>query len=174
MCAIWNALHKEPLSYSHHCYELRDIENTAVHLGHVVCNLILTKHYENIAKSQPKLIISIEVETISIPYVIFDQLHFRKHHLRQKALCLIHYDDVIMAAIASHITSLTIVDSIVYSDTDQRKHQSSASLAFVRGIHRDRWIPRTNGQLRGKCFHLMNSSCQSRIHTLHWDTIVNV
>ena len=23
----------------------------------------------------------------------------------------------------------------------------------------DRWIPRTNGQLRGKCFHLMTSSC---------------
>ena len=43
--------------------------------------------------------------------------------------------------------------------TDQRKHQSSASLAFVWGIHRDRWIPRTNGQLRGKCFHLMTSSC---------------
>ena len=35
------------------------------------------------------------------------------------------------------------VYSIVYSDADQRKHQSSASLAFVRGIHRDQWIPRT-------------------------------
>ena len=38
--------------------------------------------------------------------------------------------------IASQITSLTIVYSTVYSDADQRKHQSSASLAFVRGIHR--------------------------------------
>ena len=47
-----------------------------------------------------------------------------------------HYNDVIMGAIASQITSLTIVYSIVYSDADQRKHQSSASLAFVRGIHR--------------------------------------
>ena len=28
----------------------------------------------------------------------------------------------------------------------------------VWGIHRDRWISRTNGQLRGKCFHLMTSS----------------
>ena len=80
VCAIWNALHKDSLSYSHQilCYELRDIENTAVHLGHVVCNLILTKHYENIAKSQPKLIISIEVEAISIPFVILNHLHFRK------------------------------------------------------------------------------------------------
>ena len=47
-----------------------------------------------------------------------------------------HYGDVIRAAIASQITSLTIVYSTVYSDADQRKHQSSASLAFVRGIHR--------------------------------------
>ena len=41
-----------------------------------------------------------------------------------------------MGAIASQITSLTIVYWTVYSDADQRKHQSSASLAFVRGIHR--------------------------------------
>ena len=41
-----------------------------------------------------------------------------------------------MGAMASQITSLAIVYSTVYSDPDQRKHQSSASLAFVRGIHR--------------------------------------
>ena len=37
-----------------------------------------------------------------------------------------------MSAIASQITSLTIVYSTVYPDADQRNHQSSASLAFVR------------------------------------------
>ena len=47
-----------------------------------------------------------------------------------------HYDDVIMNAIASQITSLAIVYSTVYSDADQRKHQSTASLAFVWGIQR--------------------------------------
>ena len=41
-----------------------------------------------------------------------------------------------MGVIASQITSLTIVYSTVYSDADLRKHHSSASLAFVRGIHR--------------------------------------
>ena len=41
-----------------------------------------------------------------------------------------------MGSIASQITSLTSVYSSVYSGADQRKHQSSASLAFVRGIHR--------------------------------------
>ena len=47
-----------------------------------------------------------------------------------------HYSDVIMGTVSSQITSLTIVYSTVYSDEDQRTHQSSASLAFVRGIHR--------------------------------------
>ena len=47
-----------------------------------------------------------------------------------------HYNDVIMCAMASHITSITIVYSSVYSGADQRKHQGSASLGFVRGIHR--------------------------------------
>ena len=57
-----------------------------------------------------------------------------------------HFIDVIMTTMASQITSLMVVHSIVYSGADQRKHQSSASLAFVRGIHRDRWISRTKGQ----------------------------
>ena len=47
-----------------------------------------------------------------------------------------NYNDVIMGAMAFQITSATSVYSSVYSGEDQRKHQSSASLAFVRGIHR--------------------------------------
>ena len=49
----------------------------------------------------------------------------------------LHYSDVIMTTMVSQLTSLTVVYSIVYSDADQRKYQSSASLAFVRGIHRE-------------------------------------
>ena len=51
-------------------------------------------------------------------------IHLRTHH----------YSGVIMGTIASQITSLTIV--YVYPCADQRKYQSSASLAFVREIHR--------------------------------------
>ena len=47
-----------------------------------------------------------------------------------------HYGDFIMGTMASQITSLAIAYSTVHSDADQRKHRSSASLAFVRGIHR--------------------------------------
>ena len=50
--------------------------------------------------------------------------------------CCYHYTDVIMSVMAFQITNLSIVYSTVHSDAYQRKHQSSASLAFVRGIHR--------------------------------------
>ena len=48
-----------------------------------------------------------------------------------------HYSDVIMSGIGSLITGVSIVSSVFGSGADQRKHQSSASLAFVRGIHRE-------------------------------------
>ena len=47
-----------------------------------------------------------------------------------------HYNDVIMSAVASQIIIVSIVYSTVCSGADQRKHQSPAPLAFVRGIHR--------------------------------------
>ena len=62
------------------------------------------------------------------------------------------YNDVIMSAMASQITSHTIVYSSVWSDVDQRKHQSSASLAFVRGIHRWPVNSPTKGPVTWKMF----------------------
>ena len=62
------------------------------------------------------------------------QVHW---HWRWAMLCS-HYNDVIMSVMATRITSLTIVYSTVYSGEDQGKHQSSVSLALVRGIH---WWP---------------------------------
>ena len=53
-------------------------------------------------------------------------------------MSLSHNYDVIMSGMVSPFTSLTSVYSTVYSGADQRKHQRSASLAFVRGIYR--WI----------------------------------
>ena len=72
---------------------------------------------------------------------------FNPYHIRVTSLSLgqsypvtwtkiFRYNDVMMSANTSQITSLTIVYSTVYSGADQRKHQSSASLAFVRAIHR--------------------------------------
>ena len=54
-----------------------------------------------------------------------------------KAICCMwHYSNFIMDAMVSQITGVSIVYSTVYSGTDSRKHQSSASLAFVWGILR--------------------------------------
>ena len=53
-----------------------------------------------------------------------------------KIVIYTHYSVVIIRAMASQITGVAIVCSAVRSGADQRKHQSSASLAFVRGIHR--------------------------------------
>ena len=80
-------------------------------------------------------------------------------HIKYLLYIKMHYDDIIMGAMASQITSLTIVYSTAHSGADQRKHQSSASLAFVRGI--PRWpvnSPHKWPVTRKKCFHLMTSS----------------
>ena len=63
-----------------------------------------------------------------------------------------HYSGVIMGAMASQITSLAIVYSTVYSGADQRKHQSSASLAFVQGIHRSPVVSPHKGPVTRKMF----------------------
>ena len=59
---------------------------------------------------------------------------FRSHAIN--LIILERYSDIVIGTVASQITNLTIVYSTVYSGEDQRKHQSSASLAFVWGIHR--------------------------------------
>ena len=70
----------------------------------------------------------------------------------------VHYCDVIMSAMASEITSLTIVYSTVYSGADQSKHRSSALLAFMQGIHRSPVNSPHKWPVTRKCFHLMTSS----------------
>ena len=57
-----------------------------------------------------------------------------------------------MGVVAYRITSLTIVYSNVYSEADKRKHQSSASLAFVRGIRRGPVTSPHKGSVTRKMF----------------------
>ena len=77
------------------------------------------------------------------PIMHYLTIHMVCQHKAQSALQMCiwskivkHYSDVIMSAMASQITSLTIVYPTVYSSEDQRKHQSCAPLALVRGIQR--------------------------------------
>ena len=80
---------------------------------------------ENIFQGNAKAMTSIVYSTTVMDG--WQSMHFSYFSL--------HYDNAIMGAMASQITSLTIVYSTVYSGADQRKHQSSTSLAFVQGIH---------------------------------------
>ena len=85
-----------------------------------------------------------------------------------------HYSDVTMDLIASQITSLTIVYSSVYSSADQRKHQGSASLAFVRGIHRRPVNSPHKGPVTRKMFPfddvIMMKIFESRLR-FHWSVL---
>ena len=63
-----------------------------------------------------------------------------------------HYSDVILGAMASQITCVSIVYSTVCSGSDQKDHQSSATLAFVRGIHRWPVISPHKGPVKRKMF----------------------
>ena len=73
-----------------------------------------------------------------------------------------------MIAMACQVTSLRVVYSTVYSDADKRKHQSSASLAFVWGSHRDRWIPAQRAS------YAENVSIWWRHHAWYWVYAVKV
>ena len=81
-----------------------------------------------------------------------------------------------MGTMASQITSLTIVYSTVYSGADQRKHQSSASLAFVRGIHRwpvnspHKW-PVTRKMFPFDDVIMLNAKMQSIGLSLHYNDV---
>ena len=72
-----------------------------------------------------------------LPLLIYIYIYIYNRDVSKRSLMAEnHYNDAIMGSTASQITSLTIVYSTVYSGVDQRKQQSPASLAFVRGIHR--------------------------------------
>ena len=63
--------------------------------------------------------------------------HVTCHNIFHQISLPLHYNDVIMGSMASQITSLAIVYTAVYLGAYQRTYQSSASLAFVGGIHRE-------------------------------------
>ena len=56
---------------------------------------------------------------------------FPKIWLSKSASTYCHYNDVIMAAMASQITSLTFVYSTVYSGTDEKKTQMASNMENV-------------------------------------------
>ena len=77
-----------------------------------------------------------------------------------------HYNDVIMGAMAYQITSLSVVYSIVYSGADQRKHHTPRCWSLCGEFTGERWIPRTKGQYRGKCYHAFDDVIMETSYSL--------
>ena len=78
-----------------------------------------------------------------------------------------------MDTMTSRITSLTIVYSTIYSGADQSKHQSSASLAFVWGIHRE--LPAVPGEFPAQmASNAENVSIRSRHHETGQDGQIRI
>ena len=95
---------------------------TDAHIRHQV--LILLRHaFAAIYKS---------MKLNLIPWIKICQFEIK---FRKDLAFIMHYSNVMMSAMASQITSGSIVYSTVCSDTDQRKYWTCASLAFVMGIH---------------------------------------
>ena len=108
---------------------------------HSICLLIALykmKMQSVVTSANSEALLRFNVNSVTLPpksQVWYSLAWFAKYAM-QFCFHNFHYNDVILGAIASQITSLAIVYSKVYSSVDQRKHQSSASLAFVWGIHR--------------------------------------
>ena len=81
-----------------------------------------------------------------------DVLRVRYERFSVKRTTSVHYSGVIIRAMASQIPSVSIAHSIVCLGTEQRKLPSSASLAFVRGIHRLPLNSLHKGSVRRKRF----------------------
>ena len=75
-----------------------------------------------------------------------------------QSITTLHYSDVIMSAMASIITSLTIVCTTVYSGADEKNIKALRRWSLCGEFTDDRWIPHTKGQWWEICFHLMTSS----------------
>ena len=79
-------------------------------------------------------------------------------------VCYFHYSDVIMSAMASEITGVSMVCSTVCSGVDHRKHPSSVSVAIVREFTGDLWTPpqRASNSENASILILITSSCFTR------------
>ena len=115
------------------------------HFLKAICTYINVERYmgSHRAIKQTRYHLPCNVWRMSIPSI---------HTWYKQVIQLTYYRDVIMSAMASHITGASIVYSTVCSGADQRKHQSFASLVFVRGIH---WWPvnfRDKGPVTRKMF----------------------
>ena len=102
------------------------------HLGHGEYRVWIPNVFSN---QLVKMVASVSAIGTILPCVVKPH-HALSHWWLPLYTFIDHYNNAIMDVMAYQITSRMIVYWTVYSGADQRKHQSSASLVFVRGNHR--------------------------------------
>ena len=107
------------------------------HSGHVEFNHVMEKHQGDLWLPEISYI-SMDVTTWMSNHIYVTIRDVIIQACSSMTSVVAHYSDVIMSTMASQVTSFTIVYWTIYLGIYQRKHQSPASLAFVRGIHR--WL----------------------------------
>ena len=127
-------------------YHAVEIDHTILLLVFVVVLLLLVIYLTDVSRCEGRYLAGSPYKGQPSTMSTLSSYHcWPDDVIYQNIWILLSNVDVIMAAIASQITSLTIVYSTVFAGADQRKHQSSVSLAFVWGIHRWPVSSRTKG-----------------------------
>ena len=116
---------------------IRPWHTNAAWLGVHCCDFIGSKRrltYSKFCQMKFPSLFTLEVFNWQLPLHLLTKVQSKwNFHFSISNPMTRQYSDVIMDTMASQITSLTIVNSTVYSSAEQRKHQSSASLAFCVG-----------------------------------------
>ena len=115
----------------------------------------------------PKLCIkqAFRINSTLVHYFSFDTVPVYNGAFRdpwwRHDIAALHYIDVIMTMMASQITILTVVYSPFIQTQVKENIKAPRHWPLCGEFTGDRWIPHTKGQLHGKCFQLMTSSCST-------------
>ena len=112
------------------------------------------------------------VEEMVMLLVVWVSMTLKQSHCNET---LWHYGDVIMGTIASQITSLIWLFTQPFIQTQiKKKHQSSTSLAFVRGIHRRLVNSLHKWPVTRKMFPFDDIIMDTITVVYHWHSVVSM
>ena len=141
----------------------------------IMCPIMLPKYVSMATEMERGLYIDMWNDTLSLHGFMhrqFYNVNIQNVSRYVPPMRDIHYRGVIMSTMRAQITSLMLVYSTVYPGAGQRKHQSPALLAFVRGIHRWPGNFSCKGPVKRKIFQFDDVIiCAPKLYVTTWSTI---
>ena len=140
-------------------------------------NIWITGKQNDKQLDEPVMIMIYDTSELWIVTIDQGNINIENHftcQVPEKHTILEHYSNAVMTVMASQITSLTIVYACIYWGTGQRKHQSSASQAFVRGIHRWQMNSPQKEPVTRKMFSFDDVIMYEMWNWFHWNHALNV